>query len=372
MNDAFDLPSGFEEVDLSNHEPEQGATLDAPLRTFDRLRLRHLNEVLDAPPRDYLLKGILAPGEFSVSWGAPKCGKSFLVVRLVFGMALGIGMWGMRAKPARVLYIAALGEGGLGARLKVLRDKLGDPGDAFQLILQRAVVGRPGSDLRGIVAAAQSMKANLVVIDTLARTFGEGDENLAADMNAFVAGVDMIREESGAHVICIHHGTSTGANGRGSSALDGAADAIIKVEKGKDGQPSTATIVDAKDSRSGGVLPFYLRVVEMGTDEDGDSITTCIAEEAENAASKSRTPKLGVHEAIVMQAFERLGRGRMRVKLLLSDVVQHMVPPADGERDRRRDNAARGLQALGARQILFVVGDHVAEREPDARAGGQQ
>ena len=75
-----------------------------------------LADAASAPPRHYLLRGLIAPGELSLWWGPPKCGKSFLLLRLAYGLALGAGMWGRKAKPCRVLYVAAEGEGGFRRR----------------------------------------------------------------------------------------------------------------------------------------------------------------------------------------------------------------------------------------------------------------
>jgi hypothetical protein len=142
--------------------------------------------------------------------------------------------------------------------------------------------------VKHIVAAAKAMRADMVVIDTLARTFGDGDENLAADMGAFVVGVDAIREETGAHCLIVHHGARTGTNSRGSSALDGAADTIIKVERGEQGAPHVATVAASKDDADGTAMHFTLRVVELGEDEDGDPRTTCVAVEAEPRTKKGK------------------------------------------------------------------------------------
>jgi RecA-family ATPase len=152
---------------------------------------------MTALPRRYLLHGLIAPGELSLWWGAPKCGKSFLLLRIAYGLALGIGLWGRQAAGAcRVLYVAAEGEGGFAARLLGLRNDMGDAGDAFRYIAQRATVGPPADDLADVIAAALDMGAGLIVLDTLARTFGDGDENAARDMGGFVNSVDRLRTET--------------------------------------------------------------------------------------------------------------------------------------------------------------------------------
>lgn len=199
----------------------------APSRLIGKLRVRSVDELADAPPRAYLVADLLAPRELSVWWGAPKCGKTFVCLRLAFGAALGIDAWGRAtARPLRVLYVAAEGEGGIGNRLAALRAELGDPGDRLAVIAQRAQIGPPGEHLEDLIMAAREHRADLVVIDTLARTFGAGNEDAAQDMGGFIAACDRLREEgrmpggTGPHVMVIHHGAKDPAaqTPRGSGA----------------------------------------------------------------------------------------------------------------------------------------------------------
>jgi hypothetical protein len=257
-------------------------------KTFGRLRVLTVADALAAPARSYLLRGLIAPAEMSLWWGAPKCGKSFLLLRLAYGLALGAGMWERVAKPCSVLYVAAEGEGGFAARLIALRDTLGDAGDGFRYIAQRTMVGPPADDLEDVIAAALDMGAGVIVLDTLARTFGEGDENSARDMGGFVASVDRLRAETGAHVAVIHHGTKEGGSSRGSGALLGAADLIVKVTKDVGGGPNLATVEAAKDEADGAALAFRLRVVELAPGPDGTTRTTCVAEEAAGSGRRAK------------------------------------------------------------------------------------
>ncbi|MBX9701706.1 MAG: helicase RepA family protein, partial [Acetobacteraceae bacterium] len=251
---------------------------------FGRLRLLTLGDAELAPPRSYLLDGLLAPGELSVWWGAPKSGKSFLLTRIAYGLALGRGMWGLAARgPTRVLYLSAEGESGFAGRLLALAAEFG-PADGFGYVAQRAEVGPPGGDLADLIAAAKHHRADIIVLDTVARTFGTGDESGTRDMGAYVAALDRLREETGAHIVVVHHGSKNGESPgpRGSIALVGAADLVVKVERGKDGAPHRATVEAAKDDADGATFAFRLRVVEMERRHtDRKPRTTCITEEAE-------------------------------------------------------------------------------------------
>jgi hypothetical protein len=280
----------------------------APGRLIGKLRVRSVDDLADAPPRAYLVAGLLAPKELSVWWGAPKCGKTFVCLRVAFAAALGAEVWGRAtARPLRVLYVAAEGEGGIGNRLAALRAELGDPGDRLAVIAQRAQIGPPGEHLEDLIMAAREHRADIVVIDTLARTFGTGNEDSAQDMGGFIAACDRLREEgrmpggTGPHVMVIHHGAKDPAaqTPRGSGALLGAADLVVKITKPKGDAPGQAMVEHAKDDEDGTALPFRLRVVKLPGEKER---ITCIADlETEGAAGargwEQNRPKLANQEA---------------------------------------------------------------------------
>ena len=46
---------------------------------------------------------------------------------------------------------------------------------------------------------------SLIVVDTMARSMGLGDENSSRDLGQFIANVGTIREITGAYVLVVHH-----------------------------------------------------------------------------------------------------------------------------------------------------------------------
>ncbi len=263
------MPDALDTYDRLIRQRERGARrTEGPGRQVGKLRVLSLQDAFSLPRRSYLLPGLIAPGELSTWWGAPKCGKTFLVMRLAFGLALGRGMWGRDpVRPLRVLYAAAEGEGGIATRLRALFDEMGDPGDRFALIAQRMQLGPPSEHLADLAEVSRQHRSELIIIDTLARTFGEGDEDRAQDMGGFIDAMDMLREDGGEpggpmpHVAVIHHGSKGEAakTPRGSGALLGAADLVVKVTKGVEDGPSLAVVEHAKDDADGDELPFRLR-----------------------------------------------------------------------------------------------------------------
>ncbi len=75
---------------------------------------------------------------------------------------------------------------------------------------------------------AVELAVDMVVIDTIARTMVGGDENGPKDMNRLVAGLDHIREKSGALALGVHHAGKDETKGmRGHSSLLGAVDGVL-------------------------------------------------------------------------------------------------------------------------------------------------
>jgi hypothetical protein len=103
-------------------------------------------------------------------------------------------------------------------------------------------------------------------------------------MAKFIRAADLIREAFGCLVLIIHHCGVKANRPRGHSSLSGADDAQLAVERSKDGL-IVAKIEHMKDAEAGGVIACRLEGVDLGTDDDGDPITSCVIVEAEGEAS---------------------------------------------------------------------------------------
>jgi plastocyanin len=242
--------------------------------TYGRLKLYRPADLKALPPRNYLIDGLLAEGELSVLWAAPKSGKTFIALRLAYGLACGVGMWGRAVSPgAKVLLVAAEGQGGLKKRVDALAEELGEADGTFLVLPQAPNINSPDNELDTLIQIVRDHGISLVIIDTLARTFGDADENSAKDMGIFVKNIDQIRHQTKAHVLVIHHSTKEGQTARGSSALEGAADIILKVTKPTKDQSYKMGVVAAKDDADGQEFFFDLSTVTV----NGGDETTCIA-----------------------------------------------------------------------------------------------
>jgi hypothetical protein len=199
-----------------------------------RILILDLDELENLAPPSFLIEDILTEGGLSVLWGRSGGMKSFVALDMAMCIAAGVPWHGKPVKHGLVVYLAAEGSHGLGRRAIGWRRTRGRdlPKPKFKLIPHS--VALTGGDLDAMVAAilALDVKPVLIVIDTLARTFGAGDENKQADMNAYVSAADRLREATGANVMIVHHsGVHEDKRERGSNVLRGAADTVIKVSR---------------------------------------------------------------------------------------------------------------------------------------------
>jgi len=124
------------------------------------------------------------------------------------------------------------------------------------------------------VASTEGCPA-LIIIDTLARNFGDGDENSTKDMNAFVTAVDDLRRDYCATALIVHHsGHGDKSRGRGAMSLKGALDAEFMVKTS--GELMTITATKMKDAALPDPLYRRFETVELGKASDGTVMTSAV------------------------------------------------------------------------------------------------
>jgi AAA domain len=235
----------------------------------------------------YLIKGLIPREGLIVIWGPPKCGKSFWTFDLAMHVALGWEYRGRRVEAGTVVYIACEGERGLAARAEafrvVLMSEEADP-PFFLLATRLDLVADIDELLADVRTKVGSDQCAAIIIDTLNRSIS-GSENKDDDMGAYVKTADRLREELRCAVLIIHHCGINGDRPRGHTSLAGAADAQISIRR--DGTGCVLAKLEwMKDGPEGDEILSRLRAVEVGVDDDGEPISSCVIE----AATADETP----------------------------------------------------------------------------------
>lgn len=248
--------------------------------------LAPLDRVRPVTAGRYLVKGWLDRGAFSCLFGPSNVGKSFFALDLALHVSAGVDWFGHRvacAGPA--VYVCAEGAAVFGNRVAALRaakpevvEKAAKAGMAI-LPMPVDLCGSVDADLIvRMIADALDARPSLVVIDTLARSLGSGNENDGKDIAALVASCGRIQAATGAHVMLIHHSGKDASRGlRGHSSLHAALDSEIELTSS--GDEVKATTTKQRDLAFHAPIAFTLRAVEIGKDEDGDAVTSAIVEQ---------------------------------------------------------------------------------------------
>ena len=258
-----------------------------------RIQLVPFNEITVGTQRRYLVKGLIPHPGLSVIWGPPKSGKSFWTFDLVMHVALGWEYRGRRVHQGPVVYCCFEGQSGIKARVEAFRQQFQiDRRQDVPFFLQAVTLDL----VRDHVVLIEAVRATLgatkpvaVVLDTLNRSL-MGSESSDTDMSSYVRAADAIRDAFDCSVLVVHHCGINDSRPRGHTSLTGAADAQLAVKRDGGGN-IFVTVEFMKDGNEGESIAARLESVEVGTDEDGEPITSCVVIETDVSCAK--IPKRG-------------------------------------------------------------------------------
>ncbi len=297
--DTDDVPPEFDEQ--VPPEPEPG-----PTRRFGFIH----NTVLEARMPEWVIKWFIESDSLVQIFGDPGCGKSFIGLDIAASIATGKNFHGNHTKPGAAYYMAAEGRNGIARRLKAWENR-------WQLSLSDSplYISTGGGNLCDPDGAAEIVEAiesigeppAVIVVDTLARNFGPGDENSTKDMNMFIAALDRIRERYRCTIILIHHtGHGDKSRGRGAMALKGALDAEYRMDKDIHGTVRLEA-TKMKDAEIPDPMAFTITSVEIGMiDEDGETVTSAVLDSTEYQVPEKQTAGKGKHQQAATRILQNL------------------------------------------------------------------
>ena len=233
-------------------------------------------DLIEMRPPDWLLRGMLERDTFALVFGDPGCGKSFVAIDWACRIATQTPWRGNSVQGGTVVYLAGEGQQGFGRRIRAWSEFNGVDLAGIPLFVAPAVAIPNPADLVALAGAidASAGRPVLIVVDTLARCFGGGDENSTQDMSQFVSACDVIRQRYGCTILVVHHtGHGDKSRARGAIALKAALDAEYRLEN-NDHLLLTATKM--KDAETPPPLTMELVSVELPglVDEHGNPITS--------------------------------------------------------------------------------------------------
>jgi hypothetical protein len=258
---------------------------------------------------------------------------------------------GRKVKQCGVAYCAPEGQVGVQARVEAFRQVHGASDIPLRVSGDRLLLPSDAANIIKSIRDQFETPPGIVVLDTLNRSL-EGSENDPADMGKYVQAADAIREAIGCVVIIIHHCGVEGTRPRGHTSLTGAADAQIAVRR-DDRESIVAKVEWMKDGAKGDEIVSRLEVRNVGTDEDGAEITSCVVREATatTATDKPRDPKLTPNQRTMFKILSDAGRSG-----LLTEEWNELARKA-GIGVKRRADLTEAQLGLKNKRLVRVFND---------------
>lgn len=343
-----DAMKGGDRRAVYNLMVEQDRLKERLKKPAQKSRFVRLSEMGDRPPAiDWLIKGYLVSDTTAQLFGDPGCGKSFIALDMALSIATGQDWRGHATKGSPVFYIAGEGLQGLQRRKEAwLRyHEVTDRSAPFWLSKGATALSDPGQ-LAALIAdidaaIAGSGLPSLMVIDTVARNFGGGDENSTQDMSAFIVALDTLRERYRCCILLVHHtGHADKTRARGSIALLGSLDAEYRIEKtGLDEKTIQMVSTRQKDNDDPPNLAWTLTRYDLPwADEDGQPLNSAVLIPNDSVpVTKPVKEKMGSQQRRALETLQELYRtGRQNLedaghdpetaRVMVADWMEAMKP----------------------------------------------
>lgn len=256
--------------------------LETPMKRA--LKYRRASDISPRLKTDDFVKNLLVSGSMAAIYGQSNTGKTFLATDLSLHIATGMTWHKQRVKQGAVIYLALEGSFGIENRVAAWLQHHDMQGKdiPFFVVSMGLDLRNSNGDADAVIATAkvieeeENLPVRLIVIDTVSRALAGGSDCDPKDMGELILNGDKIRQETGACVLFIHHaGKDTDRGMRGWSGFLCAIDTEIIVMS-EDGNRH-AEVRKQRDLLSGQKFPFRLDVIELGENEDGEPVTSCVA-----------------------------------------------------------------------------------------------
>jgi len=263
--------------EFSLEELLQDSRVTLPQLT-SKFKALSFDDVMNEPPKEWLVDGLIGKGEQCMIVGDGKAGKSLVVFDLIASMARGTelfaGIFKVEA-PTRVVYCTAEGKQGLSNRLRALNFKFDlSSKERAQIKLYKEIPNLWRHDEPGGIEQfvqifkdefGEWLRGGVLVLDTWARATGGADENTSKDTTAILDAMSYAQQELGCTVIPIHHTNKQGGI-RGSTNIQAGFDNVIEIKR-QEGGIRTLSCQIAKDAEDVPDIRFEIQSYEwQGSD----------------------------------------------------------------------------------------------------------
>lgn len=300
----------------------------------------HASQLKNLPTVSWLVPGEIPEKGMTVVYGPSGVGKSFLSLDYALTVA----------QQRVVVYVAAEGESGYHLRVSAWckHNNLSE-GKLYLCLGSPNLMDEP--DLEAFINTIARLSPSMVVVDTLAMAMIGGDENSARDMGRVIMASRLIQRETDSAVVLVHHTNKGGSVERGSGALRGAADSMIRVTGDDD-------LILIESSKSKDTAPFdtrYMKLLPVLTDSGESRVLVKAAQVVQRSQDALTGNQKRILEAMTLAVFkdgatvldieETTGLSRGSVQRTISKLMELGFVEQPGKREPYRLTEAGRLKA---------------------------
>lgn len=257
---------------------------------YEDINLLTTKELLLLPPIKWLIEPLIPEEGFIGLCGASGTGKSFIALDWAMCLSEGkpwLGVYPVQQCP--VVYVAAEGGRGIQQRVRAWMEHYGYQDlPAIYFLLNPLYIREEGTVEAFLeVLEEKDIWPGLIVLDTLSRSFGGGEENASADMGTFVDRMTYLAKKRYMAALVVHHLNATGSRERGHTSFKSGLDAmyLCEAEKGPTGNILRLEISNPKQKDGKEAEPIHIRPIETVT-------KSLVFEPTNPPAKREKGPKL--------------------------------------------------------------------------------
>jgi putative DNA primase/helicase len=247
------------------------------------------DDLMEAPDMEWLVEDLIVKHSVNMIFGKSGSTKSFLALHMALALSHKREFFDLGSDVdahVPVIYVALEGKSGMKNRLKGYHQWFSEdkPKDFYisdfnPVLTQDATVDAFIEQTKKL-----GVKDPLIIIDTYNQATPSMNENDAGQTGAVMKNCQKMVKELGATVLIVHHSNkSEDGDYRGSSAIHGAMDTMLKVKEttGKDSKDSwyQLSVYKIKDGEVGREFSYKTIKVDLGINAKGREQSTLIISE---------------------------------------------------------------------------------------------
>lgn len=239
------------------------------------LRFLTLEGLRALPTPEMLIDGVLPAGSLGYLIGRDGTWKTFLALDWACSLLCNDEWRGqdIDAPDASVLFLAGEGAQGIPERVDAWASHNGASGvDGLTVVPSVPNLYAPGPQWNALLGWVEENTPSLVVVDTLRRASGAGDQNSARDMGMVTDRLHALKVASGGTVLVLAHTDKADNDARGSSSIEDDADFVVHVRRKDEPLRQEMSITKMKDGPDDFTVTSYPMAVEGSlvlSDDDG-------------------------------------------------------------------------------------------------------